>query len=361
MSEVLAIYSTQQKTKKSMLEKLELLLEKSSIDVGKDDLVAIKTHMGQRGLTTNLRPQYLRTIVDFFKEKQANPFITDTTTLYPGGRANAIEYYYTAMLNGFTSETMNCPIIIADGVMGNNVKTIKIENKEYEFAGEIMDADLIISASHFKGHPNAGFGGSIKNIGMGCAGKKGKMFMHASTKPKVNENKCTSCGLCIKWCKFRAITFVQKKAFINNEKCVSCGACYSVCPENAISYEFASQEHLQKTIAEYTYALCKEKKYHCINFLIDITHHCDCFSFSDIPIISDIGILSSKDVVAIDKASLDLVNKAIGIKGSVADKRNALEGDKFGKIWNIEDITIQLKRASELGLGSLEYEIKEME
>lgn len=358
MSEVLAIYSKQGRTKKSMLEKLELLLQSSKIEVNKGDLVAIKTHLGQRGLTTNIRPQYLRTIVDFFKEKNAKPFITDTTTLYPGGRANAIEYYYTAMQNGFTQETMNCPIIIADGIMGNNVRIVKIDNKEYEFAGEIIDADLIISASHFKGHPNAGFGGAMKNLGMGCAGKKGKMFMHSSTKPKVNE-KCTSCGLCIKWCKFKAISFIQKKAFINNEKCVSCGACYSVCPENAISYEFASQEHLQESIAEYTYALCKEKKYNCINFLIDITHHCDCFPFSDIPIISDIGILSSRDVVAIDKASLDLVNKAVGINGTVADKRNALEGDKFGKIWNI-DSSIQLRRASELGLGSLEYKIREV-
>ncbi len=346
MSEVYFKSASTPYAKDALYLSIERLMDEINIEKG--DFVAIKIHMGELGNIGYIRPIFVRKVVDFIKKKGGNPFITDTTTLYGGKRGNAIDYLYTASINGFSISSMNCPIIIADGLMGNDEEIVNIDGNEIAAAKAIMEADYLITLSHFKGHGMAGFGGAIKNIGMGCCSKKGKIWQHEVTKPLYDENKCIFCKKCLNFCPWNAIYEKNGKIMIDYEKCKGCGACTVLCEQKCFYITNEMAANFQKRIAIATKAVLKKfgNKLYFLNFLMDITPRCDCCSFPDKPIIDDIGILASSDIVSIDKASYDLIL-------SKAKK------DIFYELHGI-DGKVQIEEAERIGLGSQEYEIIEI-
>ena len=200
--------------------------------------VAIKMHFGELGNMAFLRPNYAKVVADLCKEQGGMPFLTDCNTLYPGSRKNALEHLDCANLNGFNTITTGCQIIIGDGVRGTDEVEVPVVNGEYcktaLIGHAIMDADIFISLSHFKGHEATGFGGALKNIGMGCGSRAGKMQQHASGKPAIHEDVCRGCRRCAKECGSDAITYVNKKAVIDYDKCKGCGRCIGACSYDAV-------------------------------------------------------------------------------------------------------------------------------
>ena len=346
--------------------------------IDKGDLVAVKVHMGEEGNFTHIRPIHVRIIVEEIKKLGGVPFVTDTTGVgLNRPRGTAVNYLKVAASHGFTSETVGAPIIIADGLKGLSGVKIKINGrvlKEVEVAQAIAEADSLISLAHFKGHPRTAFGGALKNIGMGCITKRGKAQNHLKTKPYVKPELCNGCGECIKFCPVNAIEMVDGKAKINQEICIwGCG-CWTICPEKAIS----EWGEMHRDSSEFCIAVVEtvlavinhfgKDKVGYLNFLYDITAHCDCFPFSDNPIVPNIGVLASTDPVAVDKASLDLVNQAPGLPYSVAEEIEVMEkgSDKFSRITMVKylkrfppivDSLITLKYAEEYKLGEMTYEL----
>ena len=228
-----------------------------------DKYVAIKIHFGEPGNLAYLRPNYAKVVADVIKEAGGKPFLTDCNTLYVGGRKNALDHIDTAYTNGFTPFSTGCHVIIADGIKGLDESYVPVPDGEYvkeaKIGRAIMDADILISLTHFKAHEGTGFGGAIKNIGMGCGSRAGKMEMHSSGKPSVNQEKCVGCGMCIRNCAHDAITITDKKASINHTKCVGCGRCIGACPKDAVHPgSDHSNDILNKKMAEYTAGLQKE-------------------------------------------------------------------------------------------------------
>ena len=284
------------------------------------------------------------------KEYGGIPFVTDTNTLYSHKRHNAIDHLETAKINGFTSETVGAPIIIADGLIGKDQEIIKIEGnhfKEIYIASAIFHSDFIIAATHFTGHPLGGFGGSIKNLAMGCASIKGKFLQHSEFLPEAREGLCKLCGTCIENCEYGAIKKGKESIYFVAENCVGCGECISVCKYGAISPKYPNEaKKLQEKMVEYVMGIKNQKKGKIIymNFLIDISPGCDCCSFSNIPIVPDLGILLSDDPIAIDKASADLINNLNG-------------EDKFKAIYKDIDWKWQLDYGLKMGIGNEKYDI----
>ncbi len=324
---------------------IKKLMEKLENVVDKGDIVAIKLHMGELGNIGYIRPIFVRKVVDFVKEKGGKPFITDTTTLYGGHRGNAIDYLYTASINGFNLSSMGCPIIIADGLLGKDEEIVKVNGYEIGVAKAIMEADCLVVLSHFKGHGMAGFGGAIKNVGMGCCSKSGKIWQHEVTKPLHDESKCILCKNCLIFCPWNAIE-ENNGIKINYEKCKGCGACTVLCEQGC--FYLNDVKEFQRRVAIATKAVLNNFKGKALflNFLLDITPRCDCCSFPDKPIIDDIGILASNDIVSIDKASYDLICSKAG-------------RDIFYEIHKI-DGKIQIEEAEKLGIGESRYELKEL-
>ncbi|MEM3392254.1 MAG: DUF362 domain-containing protein [Candidatus Bathyarchaeia archaeon] len=316
------------------------------------DLVAIKLHMGERGGGTFLKPSLIKPIVDFVKNVGGEPFLTDTSTLYRRGRGNAIEYLKTALINGFSPELIGCPIIIADGLNGENEVEVPFNGKYLKkvyVASTFMYVDSLIVVSHGKGHRLCGFGGSIKNVGMGCLSQKGKILIHKVSQPKVNLEKCVGCGICEKQCRWNAIKVVRNLAKIEYEKCVGCLDCFIVCPFEAVFPPEQGKEEVLVRLAEAAAAVLKKfkDKASFINFLIDITELCDCVPNASRKFAPDIGILGSKDIVAIDKASLDLIKESCNNKSIFLDLHKV-------------DPEIMIKTAEEIGLGNAKYELIEL-
>ncbi len=332
----------------------------------KDEISGIKIHFGEKGNDGYINPTYVRVVVDKIKKYGVKPFLTDTNTLYTGKRKNSVDHINTAVYNGFAYSTVNAPIIIADGINSQNYENIKIDKKHFEnvkIASDILEADSMVVMSHFKGHILAGFGGAIKNLAMGCAPEIGKRDQH-DVWPEVIEEKCIGCGLCLENCPREAITLKKGKASIDLKKCIGCGECVNVCQEEAIDmdWEVEIKDFLER-MSEYAYGsvLNKKDKVLYINFLMDITPDCDCTPWSDHPIVPDIGILASKDPVALDKASLDLVNNQQGFENSKLNDNFKPGEDKFkGLNPKIENI-LQLKHAEEIGLGTMNYDIIDMD
>jgi len=326
------------------------------------DKTAIKLHFGERGSDGFISPVFVRQVVEKVKECKALPFLTDTNTLYKGGRSNAVEHIGTAILHGFDYAVAGAPVIIADGLTGKNIRKVTIGKKhfsEVSIAGDIAAADSLIVLSHFKGHIVSGFGGAIKNLAMGCAAPEGKRAQH-NARPFTLPEKCTGCASCMKVCPNNAIHVKAKKSVIDLELCIGCFECMHVCPENAIDIDWETEiPQFVERMVEYASGVVqgKEKKVGYMNFLIRITPDCDCYPFSDAPIVPDIGILASKDPVAIDAASFDLVNQQQGHTDSLLASHHHPGGDKFKGVHAQTDGYQQVQYAEEIGMGTRSYEL----
>ncbi len=347
----------------SLLAKMQKLFDKAGFGdmISKDDIVAIKMHFGEKGNTAYIRPTFARQIVDKIREKGGKPFLTDTNTLYNGSRANGVDHYETAIRNGFSYAVVNAPIIIADGIYSKNSVEVEINKKHFDrvkIAKEIESVSKMIVLSHVKAHETAGFGGAIKNLAMGCAPAAGKQQQHSVMNPRVSS-KCVGCETCLKYCPAAAITKEGERALIG-ETCIGCGECISMCPIRAISPQWDTEIPLfLERLVEYAYGAVKSKEDNVgyINVLMNITPLCDCVGFSGAYIVPDIGILASKDPVAIDMASYDLVNEQSGNHNSSLKCNHEKGGDKFKGLYNNVDATRQFSYGEEIGLGNRKYDL----
>lgn len=336
------------------------------------DLVAIKLSFGERGNLTYIRPQYVRPVVDEVKRLGGRPFLTDANTLYPGGRQNSRDHVITAIENGFDFSITGAPIVIAGGLLGLDYRTVPVKGhyfQEAKIVPEAVDADAIVSLSHFKGHMISGFGGTIKNVGMGFGARAGKQAMHSDVRPSVKAPECNGCAKCTEWCPQDAIALKQvhgnkrKKALIEAEACIGCGECVAVCFSGAIEISWETDPAImQQKTAEYALAVIQEKKnkFAAINYLLDVTPDCDCLGWSDNPIVPNIGIAAGHDPVAVDAASLDLVGRARGIGASSLPSSKLGSADKFGSIHKGIDGKAQLVHAEKLGLGTMNYDLLDL-
>ncbi|MHC6178457.1 DUF362 domain-containing protein [Clostridium sp. JNZ X4-2] len=356
------------KAKQNKITKIRKLFDRGEFKdlLNKGDLTAVKIHFGELGSDGYINPVFVRQVVDKIKETGANPFLVDSNTLYSGSRSNAVDHMNTAILHGFNYAVVNAPVIIADGLKGENVKEVRIDKKHFKntrISGAIAGADSMIVMSHFKGHEAAGFGGAIKNLAMGCANPDGKKDQH-SIRPSVNVEKCIGCEQCAKVCPQKAITIEDKKSSIDKMRCIGCGECMTVCPVRAIESgsEIEAKIFTEK-LTEYAYGAVKGKegKVGYINFVINVTPDCDCVPWSDAPIVPDIGILASTDPVALDSACYDLVNKAAALSNTFL-KDNEVHNDhkcedKFKAMRKNTYGQVQLIYGEEIGLGSKEYKL----
>ena len=350
----------------NLLQKLHRLLKTAnfeSIDFNKK-FVALKLHLGEPGNIAYLRPNYVKVVADYVKQLRGKPFLTDCNTLYVGRRKNAIDHLKAAYENGFNPFAPGCHVMIADGLKGHDEKIVPINQKHVKQAKighAVMDADVFISLTHFKGHENTGFGGAIKNIGMGCGSRGGKMEMHYAGKPRVNPDMCVSCAACYRNCAFEAISFINKKAFIDVNKCVGCGRCIGACNYDAISpINNNSNILLNEKMAEYAYAVLKDRPQYHISFITDVSPNCDCHVENDVPVVPNIGMLASFDPVALDQACADLVNAApINPNSRLAEVEHK-HGDHFKDLAPNTDWQTCLAHAEEIGVGERKYDLIEI-
>ena len=353
--------------------KLQKLIRKAGIGTIDMDgkFVAVKMHFGELGNLAFLRPNYAKAVADIVKEMGGKPFLTDCNTLYPGSRKNALDHLTCAELNGFNSVTTGCHVIIADGLRGTDETAVPVRNGEYIktalIGSAIMDADIFISLTHFKGHEEAGFGGTIKNLGMGCGSRAGKMQQHNDGKPHVIEDKCRKCHRCAKECGSDAIDYEHGYAHINQDICKGCGRCIGACAFDAIENNNGNAaEILGCKMAEYTQAVCDGRPCFHISLIQDVSPNCDCHGENDAPILPDIGMLASFDPVALDMACVDLCEKQTPI-------RNSQLGDNLAKPdWhhyhehfkdNNPNVAWKetLEHAEKIGLGTRSYELITMQ
>ena len=359
------VYFTSMKTKRgeSLLKKFEHLIIRAGLleTIAPKDLVAIKLHFGEQGNLAYVRPQFLRRVVEQVKKKGGRPFLTDANTLYAGSRSNAVDHLETAIENGFDYSVVGAPLVIADGLNGKDYVSVPVNLKhfnEVKIGSAAVQADVLLAVTHFKGHEATGFGGTLKNIGMGLGSRAGKQQQHSDLLPEINEETCIACGKCAKWCPANAIV-VKGKAKISQDKCIGCGECTVTCPVRAIAINWKTEaDIIQEKIAEYTMGVLKDKvgKAGFITFVTNVSPLCDCCGWNDVPIVADIGILASKDPIAIDQAAVDLVNQAHGDPHSELGERHA-EHDKFRVLFPDVDWTIQLSYGEKIGLGSREYKL----
>jgi hypothetical protein len=350
--------------KESTVAKVQRLFDAAGFAAGirRGDQTAIKVHFGELGNDSYINPVYVRQVAEKIKAAGALPFITDTNTLYLGSRSNAVDHITTAVLHGFDYAVTGAPVIIADGLCGKHIVRVPVRKKHFDtvaVAGDIVAADSMIVMTHFKGHEVAGFGGAIKNLGMGCAPPVGKREQHQA-KPFPIEDRCIGCGSCTKVCPESAIALEQKKARIDRDRCIGCFECMTICPEHAIDIDWVTEIPLFiERLVEYAYGVVqgKEGKIGYISFLTRITPDCDCVPWSDSSIVPDIGILAATDPVAIDAAAFDLVNSQEGfIESHLSTHRKAGE-DKFTGMRANTDGMRQIRYAEALGVGSSAYEL----
>ena len=354
--------------KENFGQKLIRLVQTAGLaDIIKDrDLVAVKLHFGEKGNTGFIRPVFVAKVVEAIKAQKGAPFLTDANTLYTGSRQDALHHIATAIQNGFAYPVVNAPLIIADGLRGKSESAVAIHQKRFQevyIANEIVQADALISLAHFKCHELSGFGGTLKNLGMGCASRKGKLAQHSGVAPKVKRKKCAGCGDCIDHCSQQAIALADEKAQINPEKCIGCGECILICPNRAIQVQWnQSIVVFMEKMVEYTLGVLKgkENKALFLNFITDISPACDCHPYNDAPIVRDIGVVASTDPVAIEQASVDLVNGEPVLPGSCLTQNMEPGSDKFKEIFPKVDWTLQLDYAERIGLGRRQYDLLEI-
>jgi uncharacterized protein len=352
----------------NLLKKLENLVKRAGIDSidFEKKITAIKIHFGEPGNLSYIKPNYAATLVKYLKGLGAKPFLTDSNTLYCGRRANAIDHIKAAYENGFNPLAVDCPVIIADGLRGADYMEVKIDQEQCKTAKigkAVMDADILISMNHFKGHEMTGFGGALKNIGMGCASVGGKLELHSTSAPKIAVENCTGCRVCEKYCAQGAIVVGRDKiACIDIEKCVGCGQCVAVCQYDAAQVVWqGSSDLVNRKISEYSLAVLKDKQHFHINFVMNVSPDCDCWGHNDYPLVPDIGIAASFDPVALDQACADMVKKAPALPGSKICDDNSLDDligeDKFKLAHPDIFWETGLDHAQKIGLGTREYEL----
>ncbi|MDR1116278.1 MAG: DUF362 domain-containing protein [Tannerella sp.] len=377
----------------NLLDKMERLVKKAgltTLDLDKK-FTAIKIHFGEPGNLAYIRPNYAARMANLLRLEGAKPFLTDSNTLYSGGRSNAVDHLQSAMENGYNPISAQCPVIIADGLKGTDYREIEINGKYCKapkIGAAIVDADVIVSMNHFKGHEQTGFGGALKNIGMGSASVGGKLELHSSSKPAITADNCKGCKICVTHCAYGAIHLnADKIAEIDYSKCAGCGQCVALCQyDSAVLADSDTSEVLNCKIAEYTKAILKGKPHFHINFIMNVSPECDCWNHNDAAIVPDIGMAASFDPVALDRACVDLVMKAPALPGSRlteslhGEKCGGLQDDaalevdasesRHGEIYGYEDKFRMihpdadwqsgLEYAEEIGIGTQKYELIEI-
>jgi uncharacterized protein len=354
--------------KKSMISRVGALLERAGLGdaIAKDDLVAVKLHFGEAGNTGFVHPVFLREVVSRIREHGGKPFLTDANTLYSGERANGVDHIACAIRNGFSFATVEAPIIIADGIDGRDAVDVRVDAKHFEtvrIGAAAVHADAMVAVTHVKGHEATGFGGALKNVGMGLGSRSAKQRMHADFSPDVDVEKCTGCRRCEQRCPVAAIAVgPDRVAVVDHETCYGCGECVAACSYGAIGIQWkTTPEAIQEKIVEHVMGAVagKEGKVVYLSFVNAVSPDCDCWSFSDAPIVGDIGVLASTDIVAIDRAAYDLVTAAVGLPGSRGEGLAAGD-DKFTHVTGV-DGTRAIRYAQECGLGTSDYELVTVE
>jgi len=342
-------------------ENLKHLFDRLSVAfLKKNELAAIKIHFGEIGNNAYLKPTIVKPLIDRILKTDVRAFLTDANTIYKGSRSDSVSHLNTAYSHGYTPEKMGIPVIIADGLAGKDQIRVDVGLKHFKdvkISSAAVQADSMIVLTHFKGHELTGFGGALKNVGMGLGSRSGKQMMHSDVKPKPDRQKCTGCGECVKWCPTAAIKLIDKKAVIDHGKCLGCGECVASCDYGAIEISWAgTPDSVQEKIVEYFYGVWKDKKRKMafFNFIIDVSPNCDCYAWNDPPIVKDVGVLASFDPVAIDQASVDLVNRSEWHQDS---SYKSTDKDKFRSIYPGINWEVQLKYAEKVGLGSRKYDL----
>lgn len=354
--------------------KLQKMIKKAGI--GQLDMdgkfVAIKMHFGELGNLGFLRPNYARAVVDVVKELGGKPYLTDCNTLYPGSRKNALEHLECAWQNGFTALTVGCPILIADGLKGTDDVLVPVNGGEYvkeaKIGRAIMDGDIFISLNHFKGHEMTGFGGAIKNIGMGCGSRAGKKEQHSNGKAHIMEEACRGCKKCLRECANNALSFNEekKKMFVNAENCVGCGRCLGACNFDAIGFlNDNAAKDLNFRMAEYAKAVVDGRPQFHISLVMDISPNCDCHPENDAAILPDLGMFASFDPLALDQACVDACLKQEPMPGSqLSDNMKRADfvdhHDHFTNSTPESEWQTCLEHAEKIGMGSRAYELIEV-
>ena len=367
------VYFTDFRTKlgEGLPTKLKRLMKAAGIaDIDMENkFVAIKMHFGEMGNISYLRPNYAKAVADVVKELGGIPFLTDCNTLYPGSRKNAIEHMYCAWENGFTPLTVGCPVIIADGLKGTDDVEVPVKGGEYiekaKIGRAVMDADIFISLTHFKGHEMTGFGGTLKNIGMGCGSRAGKKDQHSNGKPTIDPELCRGCRRCMHECANQGLEFdpENRKMHVNESNCVGCGRCIGACNFDAISFENdAATQILNCRMAEYTKAVIDGRPNFHISLIVDVSPNCDCHAENDAPILPNIGMFASFDPLALDQACADACLKQEPLPNSQLSDRMKEAGfedhhDHFENTTPDSEYKTCLAHAEKIGLGSREYEL----
>ena len=334
--------------------------------------MALKMHLGEEKKKSFISPVFVKIIVDLVKKAKAKPFVTDTNTLYESPRVNAVDHLALADRHGFSYENLGCPVIIADGLIGENQVSVPFgaeapwrpygahQSGRIHIAGLVKRVDVIIALTHCTGHLLTGYGGAIKNIAMGLSGRGGKLDQHSGVKPEIIASVCKACEVCIIHCPAEAITLVNGKAHIDKDMCYGCGECFAVCPHSAVKVDkwHATSDRMQAKMALYCAGILANKKAGFINFATNITKNCDCIDNPEKPLLPDVGILASLDPVAIDTASIDLINQKAGEVATACpygESRLFRGKDIFREVWPEIDYTIQFKESEKLGVGSRKY------
>jgi uncharacterized protein len=352
-------------TRENLFGKISRLMREAGLSerLAPGDLVAVKVHFGEKGNHTFVRPIFVRRVVDEIKGCHASPFLTDSSTLYPGERKEAVSALACAVENGFAFSVVGAPLIMSDGLRGQTAVQVRVDGEilsTVSIGSEIVEADALVAVSHFKCHELTGFGGTLKNLGMGCASRTGKMQQHSTVAPKVAQKFCNGCTACLKSCAHAAITIMEGKAHIDPAACVGCSRCITACLQKAINVQWNESASLvMKKMAEYAKGALagKERKSLFLNFITQVSPGCDCYGYADAPIVNDIGICASTDPVALDQACADLVNNARGNLDTALTSGFEPGGDKFRGVHPEIDWEVQLEHGEKIGLGTRSYEL----